>query len=220
MVQSVNNAFVSTVSAAASQTEPKQLGQNEFLKLMTTQLSNQNPLEPMDNGKFLAEMAQFSTATGIQQLQVSNQKLLSAMESGQSLQAASLMGRSVVAPGSQLTLAAGQGASAGFALEAPADTVAVSINDAAGQVVRTLTLGSQDAGTQSFQWDGKTESGEQAAAGNYSFSVQALADGKPLNAEALSVAPVQSVLFSPEGVKLELGNGLGRVALSQIKQII
>ncbi|MEK8090587.1 flagellar hook assembly protein FlgD [Thermithiobacillus plumbiphilus] len=220
MVQSVNSAIAGTTSAVASQPGQQQLGQNEFLKLMTTQLSNQNPLEPMDNGKFLAEMAQFSTATGIQQLQVSNQKLLDAMESGQGLQAASLMGRSVVAPGSQLTLAAGQGASAGFSLEAPADSVAVSIRDAAGQVVRTLTLGAQDAGTQSFQWDGKTESGEQAAAGNYSFSVQALAGGKPLNAEAFSVAPVQSVLFSPEGVKLELGNGLGRVALSQIKQII
>src|SRR5690625_1502858 len=78
------------------QKAPGEIGQEDFLKLMVTQLQNQDPFSPMENGEFLAQIAQFTTATGIQELQQSFERFSSNIKTEQALQAASLVGRNVV----------------------------------------------------------------------------------------------------------------------------
>ncbi|MFZ5660352.1 MAG: flagellar hook assembly protein FlgD [Pseudomonadota bacterium] len=215
------NAFSGLANGAgAGSPKAQTLGQDEFFKLLTTQLSNQNPLNPMDNGEFIAQMAQFSTATGVQQMQAEMARLGEALSAGQNLQAAGLMGHRVVIPGNQINLDGTGAASAGFILAEPAEVVVVSVKDQSGQVVKTLNLNAQAAGTHSFDWDGSADRGGTVPPGDYTFAVQALRGGKPVDAEALSVGKVQSVLMTQQGVQLELGGNLGNVALGQIQRIM
>src|SRR5574344_1054483 len=76
----------------------KDLGKNEFLELLVAQLNNQNPLDPQDNGEFVAQLAQFSTLEGIEKLNDSMGDIISSVQSSQTLQAASLVGKSVIIP--------------------------------------------------------------------------------------------------------------------------
>ena len=96
---------VSGVSSALEQyqikqdtTQKKDLGKNEFLELLVAQLNNQNPLEPQENGEFIAQLAQFSQVEGIEKLNTSMGSLLSGYQSSQALQASSLVGRKVIVP--------------------------------------------------------------------------------------------------------------------------
>ncbi|PYY66483.1 flagellar biosynthesis protein FlgD, partial [Pseudomonas jessenii] len=86
-------------SAAGSASGNKALGKDAFLQLLVTQLKNQNPLEPQDNGAFVAQLAQFSSLEGITTLNDTVSGLASNYNSSQALQASSLVGRSVIAPG-------------------------------------------------------------------------------------------------------------------------
>jgi flagellar hook assembly protein FlgD len=98
--------------------------------------------------------------------------LVSHVTSSQSLDAAALIGRGVLAAGDRLTL---QGGAALFGIELPqaADQVVVTIRDAAGVPVHTVSLGPKSAGTAPLNWDGRTDSGVAAAEGPYSFTVSA-----------------------------------------------
>jgi len=75
------------------------LGQTDFLKLMTTQLQNQDPFAPMDNGDFIAQMAQFSTVTGIEEMNTSIGKLVEEFDQARIATASNLLGHSVLVPG-------------------------------------------------------------------------------------------------------------------------
>lgn len=189
------------------------LNQNDFLTLLTTQLQKQNPLNPASPSDLASELAQFSTATGVQNLNT-------ALAADSGMQAASLVGRNVAMQGNALVL--GQAGAAGlYGLTAPAKDVAVTIADPAGKLVATLDLGAASAGTQSFTWDGKGLDGSAAPPGLYQFNLAAVdASGKSMAATAYSVAPVTSVaLNGASGPLLELGGGLGSVALSAVQQV-
>lgn len=221
---SPNGGILSALTNAApgNATAPaQQLGQNDFFKLLVTQLTNQSPLNPQDNSAFVAEMAQFSAASGIQQLQGSMGKMLDALAQSQNLQASALVGKQVVQPGNQIwTEIAGAGGGGAYKLSGPADSVEVLIKDARGQLVKTLPMGVQDSGMHDFAWDGTDAGGAPAPAGIYSFEVQALSGGKPQTPETYSLARVQSVLLGQGEAQLQLAGGLGQVALSQVQQIM
>ena len=108
------------------------LGQEDFLELMTTQLQNQDPFKPMENGDFLAQMAQFSTVDGIQNLQKSFEQLSQSLVSNQALQAAGLVGRSVLAPTGLAALESGGAVKGVVSLPASSSEVTVHITDASG----------------------------------------------------------------------------------------
>lgn len=219
-METMNSALApSSLGTTRKPTPSEALGQNDFFKLLTTQLGNQNPLQPMDNGEFISQMAQFSTASGIEQMQKSFGQLTESLRSNQGLAAASLVGHRVLSAGNQLNLDSGGQAMGGLRLEDAAE-VAVQVKDASGQVIRTLNLGGQDAGTLTFTWDGSLDAGGQAAEGKYSFAVQALSGGKLVDSEALNTGKVQSVLLSGSEIRLELGDGLGSVPLNQINRIM
>ncbi|MBI5109122.1 MAG: flagellar hook assembly protein FlgD [Rhodocyclales bacterium] len=191
--------------------------QNRFLKLLTTQLKNQDPLNPMDNAQMTSQLAQISTVDGIEKLNATLQKLVSSSVEGEAMQAAALVGHQVMVAGSGLQLG-DSGAAGGLTLEAAADQVTVTVKDLNGLVMRTLNLGDLDAGTHNFSWDGTTDAGALAVNGNYGISVAAKRGSETVTATALQLAAVGNINRSTQGVTLNLGS-LGLVKLSDIKQI-
>lgn len=204
-------------SSAASSSNAMTDAQNRFLKLLTTQLKNQDPLNPLDNAQMTSQLAQISTVDGIEKLNATLQKLVASSVDGEALQAAALVGHQVMVAGSGLYLG-DTGAVGGLQLDASADAVTVNVKDPNGIVVRSLSLGNLDAGTHNFSWDGTTDAGVKAVNGNYSISVAATRGGENLGTTALQLAAVSNINRSTQGVTLNLGN-LGLVALSDIKQI-
>ena len=207
-----------TAAASTALASPGAAGgsdaQDRFLKLLVTQLKNQDPLNPMDNAQITTQMAQISTVSGIDRLNTT----LQGLASGQSLQAAAMIGHGVLAPGSALQLQEGR-AQGGVELGQAVDKLVVSISDASGQALHKVDLGPQKAGLVSFEWDGVGDSGAQAASGSYSFAAEAVQDGKKVKVTALSHGQVGSVTLGADGVMLNV-NGVGSVALSDVKRVM
>jgi flagellar basal-body rod modification protein FlgD len=225
-----------TGTTAATGTAPSATGtsaqslSNTFLKLLVAQMNNQDPLNPVDNSQVTSQMAQISTVTGISTLNSTVGKLVSQLQQSQAVQSSQLAGHTVLVPGSSLTLAStstsSSGASqalaayGGFSLAQAADSVSVAVKDSSGKTVRTINLGALGAGVQDFSWDGTTDSGAQAAAGNYSYSVTAKAAGKSVSTTAYSAQQVVGVAPQSDGsLQFLLSNG-SQVAFSSIAQIL
>ena len=211
---------VSSVSTAA--TGNQSLGKDAFLQLLVTQLKNQNPLSPQDNGAFVAQLAQFSSLEGINTLNDSVNNISSNFSSSQALQASSLVGRSIITQTDKALVDTSKSMTGSVAVTSAVGNVAVKITDKDGNVVRTLDLGAQSAGTSDFIWDGKNDKGEVAAAGTYTFTATTNNDKGEAVALATSLpATVTSVTLSKTGgeMKLNLAGGMGSVKLSQIQTI-
>jgi len=205
----------------------KHLGQKDFMHLMLAQMNHQDPMKPMSNGDFISQMAQFSSVKGLKDIKDSFNTLATSLQSSQALQASSMVGRSVLVPGKAVGLAAG--AELKGAVEIPASTANLKVNiyDAAGELVKTLDLGSQQEGVTHFNWDGvmdkKAADGTnlKAAAGKYSIRAEMLTDGKPQALNTLITDKVQSVSLGKPGepVTLYLATA-GKTGLAEIKQIM
>jgi flagellar basal-body rod modification protein FlgD len=191
--------------------------QDYFLKLLVAQMNNQDPLNPMDSAQMTSQLAQLNTVQGINKLSTQLDTLLGDVNSSQSLQASSLVGQSVLVPGSSIALANSEGVG-GFNLAADADDVTVSIQDSTGKTVHTADLGKQSQGIANFVWDGSTDSGAAAAAGAYSFTVTATAGTTKVTADTMSFGTVSSITPGSDGGSVFV-NGVGTVAMSQVKQI-
>lgn len=191
--------------------------QNRFLTLLTAQLRNQDPTSPMESAQMTSQLAQISTVDGIERLNKTMQTLLSDSQSAQNLQAASLVGRGVLVPGTAMNYASGAGGF-GFELAGPADEVNVTIKDANGIVVRTLHLGDAEAGVQVVPWDGKTDGGAQVADGKYTVSVEAKRGTEKVKAEVLSAVLVTGVIRTGTTMSIEADGAV--YALDQIKGIV
>lgn len=196
------------------------LGQDDFLKLMITQLRNQDPMKPMQNGEFLGQIAQFGTVSGIQDLQKSFADFSGSIVSNQALQAAGLVGRTVRVESMAGHLPAGGALEGALQVPSSSSDVTVSIYDASGQLVRRLSLGPQPAGEAVFRWDGLRDDGTFAAPGVYALRAEA-AYGDAQEALATTVnARVDSVtLGAGGGMSLALA-GLGSADFSSVRQIM
>lgn len=187
------------------------LNQNDFLQLLTAQLEHQDPLNPTSADQFASELAAFSTATGVQNLETSS--------SGQ--QAVGLVGQNVAVSGNSLILGTSGGATGAFNLPSAASNVAVAITDPAGNPVGNLNLGAMAAGTQTFSWSGAGANGTTLAPGTYNFAVSAVGGhGAALAATPYAVVPVTGVgLGGQSGPTLDVGGGLAPVPLSAVQQV-
>jgi flagellar basal-body rod modification protein FlgD len=199
-------------------TSKVEAGQDRFLKLLTTQLKNQDPLSPMDNAEVTSQLAQISTVDGIERLNATLASLVAGQQSAETLQAAALVGRGVLVPGAAMTLSK-NGAIGGYDLTAGADKVLLSITDANGLEVAQVDVGAQEAGAHSFTWDGTTVGGERAADGTYRLSVKASSGESAVSASALQLGVVSSVVRGASGVDLEVG-ALGIFQMNDIMQIL
>jgi flagellar basal-body rod modification protein FlgD len=207
----------SDTSSASGTSSGTDIG-NQFLTLLVTQLQNQDPLNPMDNSQMTSQLAQISTVTGINTLNATMSSLAASLGSNQYMQAAGLVGHTVLAPGSKIDLTSGAGG-AGFTLAQNADDVKVTVTDASGSIVRQMDLGAQNAGTQTFAWDGKTDTGTTAADGQYSFTLSATASGNTITPDALMSGHVDGVVLGTGGTTLLQLGALGRVDLSTVVEI-
>ena len=206
--------------AAKTKKSPDKLGQTEFLDLMITQLKNQDPFSPMENGDFIAQMAQFSSVTGLAELQQSFDKLANSLQSNQALQASSLVGRSVLVPSAVGTLSAGGSIRGAIELPASSGAVGVTIQDSSGQVVRRLELGPQAAGSVYFNWDGMSNDGIPVSAGRYFVSADAGINDETVALETLMSASVGSVTLGQGGQGLTLNLTDGNVVdFASVKEI-
>ncbi len=198
----------------------KKLGQDEFLKLMTAQLQNQNPLKPMENGQFLSQLAQFGTVNGIQDLQKSVDTLATALQSNQALQASTMVGRSVLVESSSVVLRSGQPASGTVDLPVASGEVTLNISDANGQLVRSIPLGAQQAGQLAFTWDGLDDRGNTLADGRYQLSAEASINDENTALSTLIEARVESVSLSRDGSGATLNlAGLGAVPMDSVREV-
>jgi flagellar basal-body rod modification protein FlgD len=213
------NAGSSTSTSTSSTSSTSTQGtQDTFLKLLVTQLKNQDPLNPMDNAQVTSQLAQINTVNGIQQLNTTLGTLVSSFNDSQSMQAAALIGKTVLVPGSGLSLASGSGYG-GVNLAGAADQVTVTIQDASGNVVQTESLGAHAAGTLDFSWDGKTAAGATAPDGTYKFTVTATKGGADVSATPLQIGTVSALVRSSTGFLLDLG-ALGTVDFKNVQQIL
>lgn len=196
--------------------------QTRFMTLLTAQLKNQDPMNPLDNAEMTSQLAQMSTVEGIERLNSMFQKFVDAQIQSQidtlSLQAVNLVGHGALVSGDNITLA-DEGGVAGFRLEDKADSVTVTIKDANGRVVHTMELGSQPAGVQNFVWDGMNDAGEKAENGNYRISVSAQREGEAVNVSALQFGMVTALTRTSDGSLLQVG-GLGNFTVDEIWQVL
>ena len=201
-------AALSSASGAA-----KDDGSERFLKLLVTQMQNQDPLNPMDNAQVTTQLAQINTVTGIEKLNATVASLSSQMMQSQALQGAALVGHDVLVEGKTLTVADGK-ATGGFELTSAADAVKVEILSPAGRVIDTVQLGAQNVGRNGFEW--KAPAG--ASTDGLTFRVSATSGATALTATPLTPDRVVAVSMDGGALTLELASG-GSVPYARIKAI-
>jgi len=206
-----------TAAAAAPTAANASSIQDRFLTLLVTQMKNQDPLNPLDNAQVTTQLAQISTVSGIDKLNDTIAGLSARFSASQALDNASMIGRSVLSPGSAITLAQGTGAGA-VELSEPADKVTVTITGPAGEIVRRLDLGAREAGLVSFTWNGADDSGRAMRDGAYGMRVEATRGTKAVEATTLTSGTVSGLNLVGGASNLSI-NGVGDVDLSAVRRI-
>lgn len=209
-----------TAAPKVSSQNEEDLGQEDFLELMTAQLQNQDPFAPMESGDFLGDMAQFGTVSGIEQLQKSFEGLASSLFSNQALQASSLVGKSAMVPSGSGHMSGDDGMGTVIELPSTVADLSVTVTDSVGQVIRRQDLGIQPAGEVAYQWDGKDEKGNLMPAGTYNISANATLNGTSTAMSTLIEGRIESVSLGGGGAEMNFNlTGMGSVGFNDIKQI-
>ncbi len=195
--------------------------QHRFLTLLTTQMRNQDPMNPMENAEVTSQMAQINTVSGITKLQETIEALSKTMTqsvlASQSAQASSLIGRQVLASGNSMLLSNGD-AQAVVELPKAVGSATLDVLDGAGIKVLSKELGAKSAGQFTLNWDGKDGYGNPVQDGVYQFRINAFAGDEQVTAKTMTFATVSSVRLGSDGIKLDLG-ARGSVALADVNQI-
>lgn len=181
--------YDSSSSTSTTESSDDALGQDAFLKMFLAQVTNQDPLNPMDNTEFTAQLATFSQ---LEQLTNINESLegLWRMESAiQQNTILGFVGREVTINGTQIPVSDGVAGTTSFLLENTAD-VRVVITDESGVTIRTEELGFLTQGRNEFTWDGKDMWGEAVPDGTYTVTISASdhATGDPVTVSDTTVS--------------------------------
>lgn len=218
-VSNLSNDTMSSNGTSTTGTSASDL-QATFLKLLVTQLQNQDPTSPVDSSQMTTQLAQINTVSGIAQLNTSLTSLSTQLAAGQQTQAALLIGSNVLAPGNSLTVKSGAATPFGVQLASNVSNLTLTVKNAAGTVVNTINAGSQSAGTVPFNWTPTDASGNTLSDGKYTISATYTdANGTPQTATVLTAAQVQSVVKQADGTAgLVLSNG-STVGLTQVGAI-
>ena len=214
-----------TGAAAANAANAANLGnpnmdQNDFLTLMTAQLKNQDPFEPVDNSQMVAQMAQFSSLSGITEMNSTLKAIAERLNGTSTGDAMAWIGRTVLTEGGTAYPRVDGSVGGTIELGGDASEVNVTIEGANGEVLKTVSLGAQPKGAIDFEWDGTTDSGEPAGEGPFKIKVGARnAAGGTVAATPLVWAPVTSVSMGADGNPVLTLPGLGQVPVSAVRKI-
>jgi flagellar basal-body rod modification protein FlgD len=206
-------------NALGSVANKDKLGQAQFMQLMIAQLRNQDPTKPVDPSQFLGQLAQFGTVSGIQDMQNSLSTLSDSLRSSQLLGGTSLVGHNVLAVADTARLGAAGGI--GGAVEIPEGTNAavMVVTDASGQLVRRIPISTQQ-GMAEFQWDGNTDLGDRAPAGNYTITALANVGGFDEQLETQIASRVGSVTLDPATNNLTVNTDIGPIPLGRVRRVM
>ena len=214
----INSTTANTTSSAVAKSS-QSLGTSDFLKLMTAQLQNQDPFAPVDNNQMVAQLAQITSTSGISDINTTLKAIQDKLGSTSASDALSYVGKTVLTEGSTAYGRTSGGLAGAAELDADATDVTVSIRDANGQTLKTLSLGAQKAGTVSYDWDGKTASGADAGTGPLTVSVAAAANGTSVTSRNLVWAPVAAVSMPSSGTPVLTVPGVGQVPITAVRQV-
>ncbi len=213
------NASTTAKANAAKAAPSSTLASGDFLKLMTAQLNNQDPFSPVDNTQMVAQLAQISSTSGIAEMGTTLKAIQEKLGATTSSDALAYVGRTVLTEGSTAYGRAAGGLAGAVELDKDATDVTVSIKDANGQTLQTLSLGAQKAGTATYDWDGKTAGGAEAGTGPFTVAVNAANVGESVTARNLVWAPVAAVSLPASGTPMLTLPGIGQVAASAVRQV-
>ena len=176
---------------AAAKTAPSKatsgMGQQDFLKLFTTQLQNQNPLDPTKNEAFVAQLAQFSQLEATTNMATQLTSFVSSQSGDRMLTGAALIGKKVALEDVPVVLAGGQPVQGLISLPNGASGMKLEVLDKSGAVVRQQIIGAQPSGEVTLTWDGRDSAGNMLSDGSYSFKATVTAAG------ATNVVPVKTL---------------------------
>jgi flagellar basal-body rod modification protein FlgD len=196
-----------------------EMGQTAFLTLFTTQLQNQNPLDPMDNEAFVAQLAQFSQLEATTRMADSLKTLVGSMTGDRMSSAASLIGKSVAVVDGK-AIKSGEPVEGTVTLANDVDGVTLKVYSSTGALVRTGQVGAQKKGEFPFSWDGNDSEGNPMPDGTYRIEATVSRFGTPSKAPVTTMASVRSVTTDAltGDMKVELNDG-SLVSLSEVKRI-
>lgn len=216
LLNTMNGTSSSSSSSGASSSASSSTGtstndlQNTFLRLLVTQLKNQDPTNPMDSSQMTSQLAQINTVTGISQLNTTLTSLASQLSAGQNAQSSLLIGQNVLVPGNTATVSSGSSSGFGFSLSEAVSDLKVTIKDSSGNVVNSVDLGAQAAGTVPIAWKPTDSAGNTLPDGTYTISAQGITGtgGVSSGVTTLSGQQVVSVVQQSSGKQgLLLRNG-------------
>lgn len=198
------------------------MGKDEFLKLLVTQLGNQDPLNPMDGQQFAAQLAQFTSVEQLMNISGTlaengqmNGMLAQSINSGV---AAGLIGKSVETASDGVNLDGENPATLAFRLDGNADSVKVTIRDEAGNLIREISLNGRSSGDHEYEWDGTDLQGQRVKEGLYKYEVSATTkSGDTVGAEEFFTGTVDRITFGQDGIMLWIGNV--RVPMSDVESV-
>jgi flagellar basal-body rod modification protein FlgD len=207
-----------TPSVDTSKLGERTLGQSDFLALMTAQLKNQDPFSPVDNTQMVAQMAQFSSVAGISEMNTTLSALAAKLGGTTSSDALSYIGKTVLTEGSTAYARSSGGIAGAVELDDDASDVQVRIANSSGQVLKSIDLGAQSAGTATYDWDGKDADGADAGVGPFTVSVAAANGNAVVPARGLVWAPVESVSMPSGGTPKLQVTGIGAIDPIAVRQ--
>ncbi|VAW84749.1 Flagellar basal-body rod modification protein FlgD [hydrothermal vent metagenome] len=196
-----------------------EIGQEGFLKLMTAQMNNQDPTKPMESGEFFSQIAQFSSVAGIQDLQNSFSQVATALQSNQALQASTMVGRTVMIPSGEAVFNGEDPVVGKVAVPDATNQLIINVLDDTGQVVKTMNMGTRNAGVADFSWDGRNEEGELMPKGDYTIKAIATTSNESIELGTLLAERVESVTLGSGGITLDLASDRS-VPMSGVKQVL
>ncbi len=203
---------------APTRNPDEELGKTAFLELMIAQVSNQDPLEPAKNEAFIAQLAQFSSVEGIQNLNESMDSLVASLRSGLAMDAAGLVGRNVLIETNQTALNTNGGLGGTIEVDTAVPSLTLDIANSSGQVVKRLEMGAAERGEIRFNWDGLSDSGEQMPQDYYRVSAYSGIDGTRQEFAVNLPDQILSVSITEQGLVANLAGGTSVPAI-QIKEI-
>ncbi len=215
----INRTGASSANTPTADTS-QQMNQADFLELMTAQLKNQDPFAPVDNTQMVAQMAQLSQSSGIAEMNTTLKAISARLGASTTSDMMAWIGRTVQTAGDTAYPSTDGSLSGSVDLGGDAANVSVTIQNANGEVLKTVDLGAQSKGTLDFEWDGTTDSGDPAGAGPFTIKASARdANGKSVAVQPLVWAPVTSVTAGSDGTPMLTLPGLGQVSANAIRKV-